>query len=112
VIDQNEETITLQVSLDVFNPGYGALAASKAEYDLFVNGEFVGKGVLDYSDIPLPGRPQLFQRQITTLESTITIDSASIAGMQLSDIFWKASGTIEISNTFVITQRDFTAYFQ
>lgn len=112
VIDQNEETITLQVSFDVFNPGYGALAASKVEYDLFANGEFVGRGVLDYSDIPLPGRPQLMQRQTTTLGSTIAIDSSSIAGMPLYDIFWKASGTIEISNTFVIAQRDFTAYFQ
>jgi hypothetical protein len=110
VIDRQDETITLEVSLDVFNPNYGALAVSKVEYGLFANGEFVGKGELDYSNIPVTGRPQLLQRQTTTLVSIVTINSDSIA--DLEDVFWKSSGTIEISNAFVTGQRDFTAYFQ
>ncbi|MGI0048590.1 MAG: hypothetical protein ACREAW_03525, partial [Nitrososphaera sp.] len=61
VVDQKEDTITLEVSLDVFNPGHGALAASRIEYDLFANGEFVGKGGRDDSDIPVNGQPQLLQ---------------------------------------------------
>jgi hypothetical protein len=112
VVDQQDETIILEVSFDVFNPDYGALAASKIEYDLFANGEFVGKGKLDYSDIPVTGQPQLLQRQMTTLVSMMTIDSDSITDMQLSDILWKASGTIGISNSIVTGQRDFIAYFQ
>lgn len=112
VVDQQDGKIELQVSLDIFNPNYGALAASKVEYDLFGNGKFLSKGGNDYSDIQVTGRPQLLQRQTTTLVSTGTIDSDSIAGMQLEDIFWKVSGTIEISNAFVTGQRDFTAHFQ
>jgi hypothetical protein len=111
IVEQKEETITLQVSFDVFNPSYGALAA-KIEYDLFANGEFVGKGGKNYSNIPVTGQPQLLQRQTTTFVSTVMINSDFFADLKSSDIFWKASGTIDISNAFVTAQRDFTAYFQ
>jgi hypothetical protein len=111
VVDQNEDTTTLEVSHDIFNPGYGALAASKVEYDLFANGELVGKGWRDDSDVPVTGQPQLLQRQTTTLTTTVTTDSI-ITDLESSEIFWKASGTIQISNAFVTASRDFTAYFQ
>jgi len=110
VIDQKEGTTTLEVSLDVFNPGYGALAVSKVEYDLYVNDELVGKGKLDYSDIPVTGQPQLLQRQTTTLISEVMESRRSTVGP--SEFFWKVSGTIQISNSFVTVPRDFTAYYQ
>ena len=85
VIDQQEDKTTLEVSLDVFNPGYGALAASRVEYNLYANGEFVGRGKLDYSTIPVTGQPQLLQRQTTTLISEVNVDSGSVEGK--SEIF-------------------------
>ncbi|HXV47076.1 MAG TPA: hypothetical protein VD736_10435 [Nitrososphaera sp.] len=112
VVDQQQDMTTLEGSVDLFNPGYGALAASKVEYDLFANGEFVGKGGRDDSDIPVNIQPQLLQRETTTLPTMVTIDSDSVTDLESSDIFWKASGTIKISSTFVIAQRDFTVYYQ
>ena len=112
VVDQKEDTFTLEVSLDVFNPGYGALATSRVEYDLFASGEVVGEGGRDYSNIPVTGQPQLLQRQITTLVTTVTTDSNSIADLESPDTFWKASGTIQISNAFVTVPREFTTYLQ
>jgi hypothetical protein len=110
VVNQQEDTTALEVSIDVFNPGYGALAASKVEFDLFANGELAGRGGRDDSDMPVTGQPQLMQRQTTTLTTRVTIDSDSIADSP--EIFWKASGTIQISNAFVTVPREFTAYFQ
>lgn len=97
----------VEIHLDVFNPNLGALDISKIEYDLYADGEFVGKSKLDYSNVPPTGQPQLLSRQTTTLVSTVTTD------LKLSpDAYWRASGTIEIGNAFTLGQREFTAYFQ
>ena len=98
---------TITVHLDVFNPNLAALAVSKIDYDLYANGELVGKGKLDYADVPPTGRPQLLSHQTTTLVSAVTADT-----QPPPDAYWKVSGTIEISNAFTLGQREFTAYFQ
>ena len=97
---------TVEVRLDIFNPNLAALAVSKVEYDLYADGELVGKGRLDYSDVPPTGRPQLLSRQTTTLVSTVD------TGVQSSDAYWVASGAVEIGNAFTLGQREFTANFQ
>lgn len=65
---------TVEVHLDVFDPNPSAVAVSRIEYDLYADGDLVGKGRLEYSDVPPTGRPQLLARQTTTLVSTVTTD--------------------------------------
>lgn len=97
---------TVEVNLDIFNPNLAALAVSKVEYDLYADGELVGRGQLDYADVPPTGQPQLLSRQTTTLVSTVDTDAQSLG------TYWTASGTVEIGNAFTLGQREFAAHFQ
>ncbi|MEW6603295.1 MAG: hypothetical protein AB1351_01235 [Thermoproteota archaeon] len=53
---------TVEIHLNVFNPNLSAVAVSRIEYDLRADGDLVGKGRLDYSDVPPTGRLQLLAR--------------------------------------------------
>jgi hypothetical protein len=112
--DQQQDKLAVQVSLEVFNPNDVALTVSKVDYDLFANGILVGKGQLDYTTIPVTGRPQFLPDQSTMLKSIVFIDNdSSVTDMSqggLQNVHWKVAGSVEYSNAFITGQKEFAAY--
>src|SRR6185437_11253958 len=59
VIEKNN-TAMLNVFFDITNPTSQALTTSQIDFKLYANGKSLGDHVIQYADIPLNGRPQIF----------------------------------------------------
>ena len=111
-------TIPLKVTFKINNQDDKALSTSKIDYTIYANNTSLGNGLLSYEDIPLNGRPQLYQHSPTTLESTFvlarTASNSELFDKIHDDKFmtnsteWKVNGTAQINSAFTIYPIDFS----
>jgi hypothetical protein len=99
----------LNIFFNIYNPTDKSLTTSRIQYHLFADGKLLGRGLLDYGDIPVNGRPQLSSHGKTILQSTFEAVSSS-SNTQIVDniithkpklteqIKWKAIGEAEIDS--------------
>lgn len=59
LLTENNNTAVLDIIFNIRNPTEKSLTTSKIDYELFVDGNSLGKYEKSYMDIPVNGRPQL-----------------------------------------------------
>jgi len=105
-------TIPLTVTFEILNNDVKALSTSRIEYSIDANNTYLGNGLLSYEDIPPNGRPQLYPKSPTILESTFLLTRTSSnseifnkinnAGFLGNFTEWSINGTAQIDSAFTI----------
>jgi LEA14-like dessication related protein len=105
-------TIPLKVTFKVLNEDSKALTTSKIEFTVNANNTHLGNGIISYEDIPPNGRPQLYPKAPTTLQSTVLLGRSSINSQLFDNLHsgnfapnntkWNVNGTAEVDSAFTI----------
>ncbi len=108
--EEASNLLALNVAFNVHNPTDKTLTTSRINYTLSANGASLGKGEVDYVDIPVHGRPQLLSGGEATITSEIKIprnepnlEQINIGNHSSSDINWEVEGTADIESGFATT---------
>lgn len=105
----DEQKIELQIALNITNTSDYTLTTSKIEYELSADGASVGSDIISYEDIPVNGRPALFQDESITITDAFVLEysdeQAGIFNEILNgseDIRWRITGMaiIDSGTTF------------
>jgi hypothetical protein len=112
---EGEQRLDLRVALQLTNTNAFTLTTSKIAYDLFADGAPVGSDTISYEDVPVTGRPGLFQNQPVTISDTLTLqytdEIASLFNRILNnstDINWRISGSATIESGTTLQEKRFS----
>ncbi|MEM0030493.1 MAG: hypothetical protein QW572_05530 [Candidatus Nitrosocaldus sp.] len=118
-VDFNNNTMTLTINFGITNNTDKIITVSKIDYEVTVDGVTLGRNFLSYEDISLVGRPPVFTRQTTTLNSDFTfnyspnIDTSwnKLIRGDVDSVEWNIKGTAEIETAWSITPIPFEEQF-
>jgi hypothetical protein len=113
---EGEQSLDLRVSFNMTNTSEFALTTSKIEYELFADGDSVGSDTISYENIPINGRPALFQNQPVTISDTFRLDysdeRAELFNKVLNsseEISWSVTGMSIIESGTTFQERPFSS---
>jgi LEA14-like dessication related protein len=113
-------SLNMKVTFNITNSNPFTLTTSQINYQLFADGVDLGTHTLSYEDVPVTGRPVLFNGTRTPVQDTaVTIDYSDAKAQifnkiqnNIFDIKWSATGTASIESGTTQVTKDFSNTLQ
>jgi hypothetical protein len=112
---KEDQKLDLRVALNITNTSDYTLTTSKIEYNLLADGATVGSDTISYEDIPVNGRPALFQDEPITIADTFELkysdENAELFNRILNgteDIGWSITGLASIESGTTFQEKQFS----
>ncbi len=113
---QSSQSVTLEVFFDVYNPSDTARTISDISYQLFSDGQLLGRQDLSYGNVAVSDRPEFYPKSHNSLptilsltNSNSTTDIFSKIKNDSADIKWKAIGAITTESGITSTISQFSS---
>jgi hypothetical protein len=114
--NEGAQSLNLKVTFDFTNNNPFTLTTSQVNYELVADGLSLGTYTLSYEDVPVTGRPALFNgTRVPVQDSAVTInysdENAQIFNKiqnNISDINWSASGSATIESGTTQVTKEFS----
>ena len=112
-VDTVENTVKLQISLLVKNPGKKTFTVPIISYELYANGKHIGVGSYSTVDIPMPGRAAFYPGSEIALKNffKLTLDDNNVQEYQSitngENIQYSVKGEVTVENAWSIVEKNF-----
>ena len=110
-----EQKLEIQIAINITNTSDYTLTTSKIEYELFADGASVGSDTISYEDIPVNGRPALFQDESITIPDTFVFEYSDERAVLFNeilngsqDIRWRMTGLANIDSGTTFKEKLFS----
>jgi hypothetical protein len=112
-VDTIKNTVKLQVSLLVKNPGEKTFTVPIISYDMYANGKHIGVGSYSTVDISMPGRAAFFPGAEIPLKSSLSLvrSEANSDVYQMivdgNNVQYSVEGNITVETAWALIEKDF-----
>lgn len=112
-VNQQESQATLEVGLKIKNPSDKPFTIALVDYELFANGQSVGRGQYAVHDIPMPGRAIFSENVEIELPSLFTLKRTSENAQLYNAIIeglpvqYTAKGMMEVQSAWSLVEKEF-----